>query len=69
MEFNNDNNTVKRTCKNYRIVNQSYLFPAYITSALINSYIYIYIIHRNRRTSWRHLLVLQFSRVMKDRPH
>lgn len=40
MEFNNDNNTVKRTCKNYRIVNQSYLFPAYITSALINSYIY-----------------------------
>lgn len=41
MEFNNDNNTVKRTCKNYRIVNQSYLFPAYITSALINSYIYI----------------------------
>lgn len=42
MEFNNDNNTEKRTCKNYRIVNQSYLFPAYITSALINSYIYIY---------------------------
>lgn len=42
MEFNNDNNTVKRTCKNYRIVNQSYLFSAYmyITSALINSYIY-----------------------------
>lgn len=40
MEFNNDNNTVKRTCKNYKIVNQSYLFPAYITSALINSYIY-----------------------------
>lgn len=40
MEFNNDNNTVKGTCKNYRIVNQSYLFPAYITSALINSYIY-----------------------------
>lgn len=43
MEFNNDNNTVKGTCKNYRIVNQFYLFPAYITSALINSYIYIYI--------------------------
>lgn len=42
MEFNNDNNTVKGTCKNYRIVNQSYLFSAYmyITSALINSYIY-----------------------------
>lgn len=39
MELNN-NNIEKKTCKyKNEIVNQSYLFTAYVVSALINPYI------------------------------